>query len=275
MESQYIKVVTEADFEYEVIAFSNQIPVIVDFWAEWCHPCKTLTPVLEKITEDSKGSFRLAELNVDDNPNLALRYNVRSIPNVKAFRDGQVVSEFLGLQPEARVREFVRNLAPNQIDLFLEKGLSQVEALNWLEASKSFQQFLNKSPNHPAGLLGMLKSTLMQGDYSQVKKIIIDFPPSTEYAQMQVIQPLFDALRNQETRIEPDNPIEAAYQNCLNLIRRGNLPAAMDGLIDILRQDKHYHDDEVRKVILGLFEVLGNNHPLTRQYRQELAMVLF
>jgi thioredoxin len=116
MESQYIKVVTEADFEYEVIAFSNQIPVIVDFWAEWCHPCKTLTPVLEKITDDSKGSFRLAELNVDDNPNLALRYNVRSIPNVKAFRDGQVVSEFLGLQPEARVREFVRNLAPSQID---------------------------------------------------------------------------------------------------------------------------------------------------------------
>jgi putative thioredoxin len=119
----------------------------------------------------------------------------------------------------------------------------------------------------------MLKSILMQGDYSQVKKIIIDFPPSTEYAQMQVIHPLFDALRNQETHIEPDSSIEAVYQNCLNLIRRGNLPAAMDGLIDILRQDKHYRDDEVRKVILGLFEVLGNNHPL-RQYRQELAMVL-
>ena len=275
MESQFIKVVTEADFEYEVIAFSNQIPVIVDFWAEWCHPCKTLTPVLEKITEESNGSFRLAKLNVDDNPNLALRFNVRSIPNVKAFRDGQIVSEFLGLQPEARVREFVRNLAPSQIDLLLEKGLSQVEALNWLEASKSFQQFLNKSPNHPAGLLGLLKTSLMLGDYTRVKKIINDFPPSTEYVQMQAIQPLFDALCNQETSNEMDNSREAAFQNGLNLIRRGNLPAAMDGLIDILRLDKHYRDDEVRKVLLGLFEVLGNNHPLTRQYRKELAMVLF
>ena len=275
MESQFIKVVTEADFEYEVIAFSNQIPVIVDFWAEWCHPCKTLTPVLEKITEESNGSFRLAKLNVDDNPNLALRFNVRSIPNVKAFRDGQIVSEFLGLQPEARVREFVRNLAPSQIDLLLEKGLSQVEALNWLEASKSFQQFLNKSPNHPAGLLGLLKTSLMLGDYTRVKKIINDFPPSTEYVQMQAIQPLFDALCNQETSNEMDNSREAAFQNGLNLIRRGNLPAAMDGLIDILRLDKHYRDDEVRKVLLGLFEVLGYNHPLTRQYRKELAMVLF
>ena len=127
MASEYIKIVTESDFEYEVIAYSNQIPVIVDFWAEWCRPCKTLTPILEKYAEEAQGTFRLAKVNVDDNPNLALRFSVRSIPNVKAFRDGQVVSEFLGLQPEPRVKEFIRNLAPSQIDLLLEKGQSQLE----------------------------------------------------------------------------------------------------------------------------------------------------
>src|SRR4030043_2414177 len=107
MASDYIKTVTEVDFEYEVIAYSNQISVVVDFWAEWCRPCKTLTPVLEKIAEDARGSFRLAKVNVDENPNLALRFSVRSIPNVKAFHDGQVVSAFLGLQPEHRIKEFI------------------------------------------------------------------------------------------------------------------------------------------------------------------------
>src|SRR4030043_939064 len=154
MASEFIKTVTESDFEYEVIAYSNQIPVVVDFWAEWCRPCKTLTPILEKITEDSKGSFRLGKVNVDENPNLTLRFSVRSIPNVKAFRDGQMVSEFLGLQPEQRVREFIHNRAPSQIDLLLEKGQSQLESFNWTEPSTSYRNFLAKSINHPGGLLG-------------------------------------------------------------------------------------------------------------------------
>jgi len=276
MKSEYIKIVTESDFEYEVVAYSNQAPVIVDFWAEWCRPCKTLTPILEKIAVDAGGSFRLAKINVDDSPNLSLRFNVRSIPNVKAFRDGQVVSEFLGLQPESRVKEFIRNLAPSQIDLMLEKGQSLLESLNWLEASATFRQFLSKSPNHPGGLLGLLKSMLMLGNYSEVKRILDEFPPSSEYASMEVIRPLYNGLVKGNTDKEKtDDPLEAEYQNALRLIMRGNQPGAMDGLLDVLRQDKHYHNDEVRKVLLGLFEVLGPNHPLTLQYRQELALILF
>jgi putative thioredoxin len=276
MTSEYIRTVTESDFEYEVIAYSNQIPVIVDFWAEWCRPCKTLTPVLEKLAEDSQGTFRLAKVNVDDNPNLALRYNVRSIPNVKAFRDGQVVSEFLGLQPEPRVKEFIRNLAPSQIDLLLEKGQSQLEALNWLEAGNSFRQFLAKSPNHPAGLLGLLKSNLMQGAFSNAKQIIEEFPPSQEYAHLELLRPLLNALSAEKSNLGTnDDPLDATYHNGLRLTMRGYLPAAMDGMIEILRQNKHYRNDEPRKVLLALFEVLGDNHPLTQQYRRELAMVLF
>ena len=276
MASEYIKTVTESDFDYEVIAFSNQMAVIVDFWAEWCHPCRTLTPILEKIAHDAGGTFRLAKVNVDDNPNLAMRFNVRSIPNVKAFRDGQIVSEFLGLQSEGRIKEFIRNLAPSQIDLLLEKGQSQLEAQNWLVASNSFHQFLAKSPDHPAGLLGLLKSKLMLGDYSEVKVLFENFPPSSEYAKMEVVRPLYEVLiRIKSTQSITDDPLEATYENAIRIITRRNLPAAMDGLIDILRQDKHYRNDEIRKVLLGLFEILGTHHPLTQQYRQELALVLF
>jgi putative thioredoxin len=276
MDTEYIKIVTESDFEYEVIAFSNQVPVIVDFWAEWCHPCKTLTPVLEKLALEAQGAFRLAKVNVDENPNLALRFEVRSIPNVKAFRDGRVVSEFLGLQPEPRVRDFIRNLAPSQIDLLLEKGQSQLEAMDWSGAETSFRQFLEKSPDNPAGLLGLLKTSLMMSMHADAKNIIDEFPDSQEFARMELLHPLYDVLSTGENELEvSDNPLDAAFNNSIRLIERGNLPAAMDGLIDILRQDKHYHNDDARKVLLALFEVLGDNQPLTQQYRRELAMVLF
>ncbi len=276
MTSEFIKTVSESDFEYEVIAYSNQAPVIVDFWAEWCRPCKTLTPILEKYAIEGQGSFRLAKVNVDDNPNLALRYGVRSIPNVKAFRDSQVVSEFLGLQPEPRVKEFLRNLAPSQIDLLLEKGQSLLETMAWADASRSFQQFLVKSPNQPAGMLGLLKSYLMQAKFSEARQLLDDFPASPEYARVEKIRPLFSALWSiNSNQPGSDDPLDATYQNALRLILRGNLPAAMDGIMDILRQDKRYHNDEARKILLGLFEILGDNHPLTQQYRRELSMVLF
>jgi putative thioredoxin len=276
MTSDYIKTVTEADFEYEVVAYSNQVPVIVDFWAEWCHPCKTLTPLLEKLAEEAQGAYRLAKVNVDDNPNLALRFSVRSIPNVKAFRDGHVVAEFLGLQPEPRIRDFIRNLAPSQIDLMLEKGQSQLETMSWSEAGKTFSQFHAKSPENSAGILGLIKSSLMQGDYSNARRLMDQFPASPEYAHMELLKPLYQALVGNEINSNPsDDPLDAAYTNAIRLIGRGYLPAAMDGLIDILRQDKHYRDDSARKVLLGLFEVLGDNQPLTQQYRHELAMVLF
>jgi len=276
MASEYIKIVNEVDFDYEVIAYSNQTPVVVDFWAEWCKPCKSLTPLLEKLAEDAQGTYRLAKVNVDDNPNLAIRFSVRSIPNIKAFRDGLVVSEFLGLQPEPRVREFLRNIAPSQIDLLLEKGQSQLESMSWKEAESSFAQFLAKSPNQPAGLLGLLKSQLMLGNNSQARQIISDFPPSPEYARMLLLVPLLEALSDTAlVDVIQEDPLFAAYQNAIRLIHRGNLPAAMDGIIDILRQDKHFRNELARKILLSLFEVLGENHSITQQYRRELSMVLF
>lgn len=276
MVSEFIKIVTESNFEYEVIAYSKQVPVIVDFWAEWCRPCKTLTPILEKFTVEAQGKFRLAKVNVDDNPNLALKYDIRSIPNVKAFRDGRVVSEFLGLQPEPRVKEFISNIAPSQIDLLLEKGQSLLESMDWVEAGKSFHQFLAKSPNHPTGLLGLLKAYIMQGNFTQAQHIFNNFPPSQEYAQMETLLPLFHALKREiDTPELSDDILDATYKNALKLVIRGNIAAAMDGIIDILRQDKHYHGEEARQSLLSLFEILGNNHPLTKQYRKELASVLF
>jgi len=112
MTDEFIIDANEINFEYEVIAFSRNVPVLVDFWAEWCQPCRLLSPVLERLVKEASGSLRLARVNIDENPNLALQFNVRSIPTVKAFVDGRVAAEFVGNQPEARLREFINKLAP-------------------------------------------------------------------------------------------------------------------------------------------------------------------
>jgi len=276
MTSDHIINVSESDFEYEVIAYSKQVPVVVDFWAEWCGPCKVLGPILERLAAEAGGSFRLAKVNVDNNPNLALQYSVKSIPNVKAFRDGQMVAEFVGAQPESRVREFIRALAPSETDLVLEKAQGLLALSQFPQAEQAFRQFLTKSPNHPSASLGLVRSVMLQGHLQEAAKLLREFPPSKEYHQAESLH--FLAKVQQRALNAPgfsDDPLEAAYLNALRLVNKRNFEAAMDGMLDVLRQDKRYRNGEVRKVMLGMFELLGEENPLTRQYRNEMAMVLF
>ncbi len=267
---------SEADFEYEVIAYSQQIPVVVDFWAEWCGPCRTLSPVLERLTKEANGAFRLAKVNVDENSNLARRYNIRSIPAVKAFRNGQVVAEFMGALPEPRVREFLRGIAPGESDLTLGKAQNMLLKKEWSNAEKIFREVLEEDPANPAARLGLIKSLLFQGYVAQAEGYLQDFPASKELAAAEVVRPLVEALQwmNRNDGLS-DDPLEAAFLNALRLVMRGNLPAAIDGILDILRQDKRYRNGEAHKVMLALFEMLGEENPLTREYRNELSMVLF
>jgi putative thioredoxin len=268
--------VTEADFEYQVIAYSQQVPVVVDFWAGWCVPCKALSPMLEKLAEEGGGAFRLAKIDVDANSNLAVRFNVRGIPAVKAFREGQIVSEFAGLLPEARLIEFIRALAPSKADLLIEKALTMLDLHQAGSAEKGFRQALEESPANPAAMLGLIKSLLLQGRAGEAAPMLHGFPASKEYGSVENLRPLVETMvRIGKAASDESDPLEPAYFNALRLVGRGNVLAAMDGLMDILRQDKHYRSDEARRVMVGLFELLKADDPLTRQYRSEFASVLF
>jgi putative thioredoxin len=279
MTSEFIIDVSESDFEYHVISYSQNVPVVVDFWAEWCGPCRVIGPILGRLAEEAQGGFRLAKVNVDENPNLALRYNVRSIPIVKAFREGKMVAEFVGVQPESEIREFLHEVAPDQSDLNLEKGQNLLEMQQPIEAESSFRQTLDSSPTNSAALLGLARCLLLQGRGTEALDLLSNFPTSKEFASAEKLHPLAKELSQLDTeraRIEATGaPLDAAFQNSLRLINRGNVEAAMDGLLDILREDKHYNDGEARRIMVAILEMLGDNNPITRQYRGELASVLF
>ncbi len=277
MATENIINVSEADFEYEVLKFSQNVPVLVDFWATWCRPCKVLSPMLEQIANEAGGTFRLARVDVDANPNLAILYNVRSIPTVKAFSNGQVVTEFTGLQPEERLREFIEKIIPpSPQTLALEKADSLLSLHEWVEAEKMYRQILEQIPSHPASLLGLSKTLLVQNRIREAFEILRNFPVSRQYHMAESLLPLAETLQAFiEKRLPEETELDAAFHNAIRLASRGNLPAALDGLLDLLRMDKTYQDGKAHQVVLSILELMGDDDPEARQYRTELASILF
>jgi putative thioredoxin len=271
--------VSETDFQFEVLAHSSQRPVVVDFWAEWCVPCRTLDPILEKLADEATGAFRLAKLDVDANPKIAEDYGVRGLPSVKVFRNGQVVAEFSGLRSEAQMREFLKGLAPSSSDLAVGRANSLLSDLNWSEGETLFRKALKANPDHPGALLGLARSLLAQGQAEAALPILREFPVSNEYAAAEQLLPLAQAMADLDLgaldRSGDDEALFAVYTHALRLASGGQILAAMDGLLEVLKADKKFQGGEARRIFLGLLQVLGEENSLTREYRNELARLLF
>ncbi len=277
MTPDYILDVNESDFEYEVVAYSQNIPVVVDFWASWCRPCKEISAILVKLAHEARGTFRLARVNVDESPNLALRFSVRTLPTIKIFSSGEITAEVVGAQPEFRLREILSRIQPpSPAALAVEKADSILSDHDWPTAETLFREILENDPDNAEGLLGLSKSLLGQGKAREAMLILETFPASRQYAQAEKLRPFAkDLVRFAQRSGDTDSELDAAYWNCIRLAGRGRIPAALDGLLDVLRQDKHYARGQAHQVILSLLELMGDTDPLTRQYRSELASILF
>ncbi len=277
MASDQIINVNELDFEYEVIAYSQNAPVLVDFWAEWCQPCKTLGPMLERIVLETGGKLRLAKVDIDQNPNLTLRYNVRSIPTVKAFIEGQIAAEFAGAQPEKRLREFITRLTPpSPLKLDIEKGQGLLAQQDWMQAEEQFRKALAQQPETVSAQLGLAKTLLAQNKPEDALEFIQAIPSGREFTQAQLLLPYANILMDFNNDLLPDDEsLDAIFKNSLRLASRGKFPMALDGLLDILRENKKFKDGLIKEIILAILEIMGEEDTQTREYRSELASVLF
>ena len=277
MASQFIVNVDEMNFEFEVIAFSKNKPVLVDFWAEWCRPCKTLGPILERIVNQANGALRLAKVNIDQNPNLALRYNVRSIPTVKVFIDGNIASEFVGALPEVRIREFVSNITPpSETELDISKAQNLLLSQDWEGAEAILRDVVNDKTESPAAQLALAKALIAQDKPGEALEILEILPAGRETSTANILKPYARLLNDFHSEMLPmDTDLDPVFLNSIRLASKGKFAIALDGLLDILRQDKRYRDKTAQEAILGILEIMGEEDPETRTYRAELATILF
>lgn len=271
--------VDEVTFEREVIQKSSEKTVVVDFWAAWCGPCRMLGPVLERLAEEPDSNFVLAKVDVDANPGLAIRYGVQGIPAVKAFRDGQVAGEFVGAQPEPRVRQFLKDVAPSKADGQAISAERLIAERRWPEAAELYQLALEKNPSDLEARLGLARALLGQGKGCEASVHLADLrDEALTMARAEQLLPVADYICSMVEKGDENaevTVVEAQYRQAARLLSQGKFAPAMDGLLDVLRYNKNYRDGRVREVMLGVFALLGDEEPLTGAYRREMASILF
>lgn len=262
---QHVVDVTDETFETIVVEGSKQRPVVVDLWASWCGPCRTLGPMLEKIAQERAGGFLLAKVDVDANGvGQALLQAVKSqgIPTVVAFRDGAPVSMFIGAYPEDELNRFIDSIMPTEADLEADQAEAELEAGDLEGAEAGFRDALEKDPDNKDAALGLARVLLRRGQVDEARPLAATHLPDPEaeriHAEIEV---------GEWAEITDEGPLASAKR----LAARGAWRDALEGMLGALQDDR----DEARQAMLTVFAVLGDGDELVVEYRRKLAAALF
>ena len=282
-----IKEGSDATFAADVIEASREQPVIVDFWATWCGPCKQLTPALEKAVNAAKGAVKLVKIDVDKNPVYAGQLRVQSIPTVYAFVDGRPVDGFMGALPESQVKAFIDKLAgpaaPSDIDQLLSLAKESIEVGDVGGAAQAYAQVLQLEPENTAAIGGLARCYLDGGDLERAREVAEMAPPDAKNADLESVRAalkLAEAAPSETSEFEqrlaanPDDH-EARLELAKALAGRGELQAAADELLTIIERDCEWNDEAARKQLLTVFEAAGMASDVAKQGRRRLSAILF
>lgn len=282
----YVIDATSGNFSREVIERSNKVPVVVDFWASWCSPCRILMPILHGLAEELQGQFVLAKVDSDREQQLAQDYGVRSLPTVKIFRRGRVVEEFIGVQPESVIRELVERHIERESDRLRERARAAMEDDDLDQALTLLQQARELDPDKLEMTLDLAQVLLQRGEPEAAEELLEALPldqRASEGAKIMVARvhfargaqgaPALEELRRTVASVPDD--LVARYQLAARLVTTGAVEQAMDELLEIMRRDRNFRDDIARRDLLSVFEMLGNGGEIVNECRRKLARLLY
>jgi putative thioredoxin len=288
--SDLIKDTNTRSFVADVLEASRSVPVLVDFWAPWCGPCKQLTPVLEKVVREARGAVKLVKINIDENQDIARQMRIQSIPAVFAFRNGQPVDGFMGALPESEVRRFIQRLAgdigPSPIDELLALAEEAATQGDLGAAAQAYAQILQEEPQHAVALAGLAKCYLMSGDVDRAEQTLALVPPDqANHEQVTSVRAAL-ILQTQAAQAGDLGPLrakaaadpkdfEAQLALAAALPAAGHAEEAIDVLLAAIKADRNWNEGAARKQLLTLFEALGPGDPLATQGRRRLSAILF
>jgi putative thioredoxin len=288
-EADLIKNTTTKDFLRDVIEASREVPVLVDFWAPWCGPCRQLTPILEKAVRAAKGAVRLVKLNIDQHPQIPGQMGVQSIPAVFAFQDGRPVDGFMGALPESRVNDFIARLigdSAGDTAADLEAAEAALSAGDVNSAAQLFGEVMQKDRENAQALAGFAKCYIKTGDLARAEQTLALVPPAKadsspvasaraalELARKTPAAGDIETLRA-KLAADPKDP-QARFDLALALSAKGDRSGALDELLAVVAKNRSWNDDAARKQLLQLFDAWGPADPSTIAGRQRLSSLLF
>jgi putative thioredoxin len=263
------------DFQRDVLDRSHEVPVLVDFWADWCGPCKILGPVLERLAETNQGAWVLVKIDTESYPDIARQHNVRSIPSVKLFVGGVVTSEFVGALPESQVRQWLQKSLPDEHKKLVDQAEDLLAAGNSDTAQTLLCQVLEQRPEYvPARVL--LAKSLALGDPPRAAKLVenLEEPSYSEYLDAVRTLARLHAIARDPEQLAPSDT-RPHYLSAIRALFANDIPSALQQFIEIIRLDRYYDEDGSRKACIAVFKLLGEENDITMRFRRDFSSALY